>query len=63
MARAPRFEGSAADRAEDRKNAKKHGVTLKAWERSPGDKKADAAGQRALDRKARVKAKKKKGKA
>ncbi len=59
MARAPRFEGSAADRAEDRRNAKKHGVTLKAWEKSAGDKKADAAGQRALDRKAKAKTKKK----
>lgn len=53
-----RFEGSAADRVEDKRNAKKHGITVKAWEKSPGDRKADAAGQRTMDRKAKARKRK-----
>ncbi len=35
-------EGSAKDRAEDKKLAKKHGMSMKDWEKSPQDKKHDA---------------------
>ncbi len=37
-----KWEGSAKDRAIDKKGAKKAGVSLKTWENSPADKKADA---------------------
>ena len=39
---ARKWEGSAADRAADRKGAKKAGVSLKKWEGSPADRKMDA---------------------
>lgn len=58
MAKAKRFEGSKADKAEDKKNSKRLGMGMKAYEKSPQDKKADNAGQRAMDRKAK---KRKKG--
>lgn len=54
-----RFEGSPADKAEDKRGAKKAGVSVKAWEGSPSDKRADAAGQRKLN--AAAKRKKAKG--
>lgn len=41
-----RFEGSAKDKAEDAKLAKKAGMSAKEWERSAADKKHDAAGAR-----------------
>ena len=50
-----KYEGSKADRARDKKRAKARGATLKAYEASAADKKAAAAGQRALDRKKRKK--------
>ena len=50
-----RYEGSPADKKQDRKNAKKRGESLKAYEASAFDKKADAAGQRKLDKKAKAK--------
>ena len=56
--RKPRYEGSPADKAQDKKMAKRKGMTLKAYERSGLDKKMDAAGQRKLDAKMRKKAKK-----
>jgi hypothetical protein len=37
-------EGSKADIREDKSQAKKRGMIMKAWEKSPADKKADAAG-------------------
>jgi hypothetical protein len=40
------FEGSPADVAEDKKQAKKRGMTMKKWEKSPADKKADKAGMK-----------------
>lgn len=49
---AKKFEGTAADRAMDKKGAKKAGMTLKQWENSPQD--------RAKDKKMRAKMKKKK---
>lgn len=52
-----KYEGGAADRAKDRKGAKKAGLSLKAWEKTSKDKKADAAGQRKLDAKAKRKRK------
>ena len=48
-----KYEGSAADRAKDKKGAKKAGMTMKQWEKSDADKKADAAGQRKMDAKKR----------
>lgn len=44
-----KYEGSAADRAQDKKMAKKKGMSLKTYEKSGIDKKADKAGQRKLD--------------
>jgi len=38
------FEGSKADKREDKAQAKKSGMSMKAWEKSPADKKADKAG-------------------
>ena len=46
-----KYEGSAADKKADKKNARKAGMTLRAWEKSAADKKKDAAGQRTLDKK------------
>lgn len=46
-----RYEGSAADKKADKKNAKKAGMSMKKWEGSKADNKKDAAGQRAMDRK------------
>jgi hypothetical protein len=59
MAKGARFEGSKADKAEDKKNARKLGMSQKAYERSSQDKKADAKGQRMLNAKARAKKKRK----
>ena len=59
MAKAARYEGSPQDRRKDRAAEKRTGMTAKQWEQSAADKKADAAGQRALDRKAKAKKKKK----
>ena len=38
-----KWEGSKADKAADKRNAKKAGVSVKRWEGSRGDEKADAA--------------------
>jgi len=38
------FEGSPQDVAEDRRMAKKAGMSMKDWEKSPADKKHDAGG-------------------
>lgn len=46
MARAPKkYEGSKQDLAEDRRGAKRAGVTLKAYERTAQDKAEDKRGQ------------------
>jgi hypothetical protein len=57
MARTPRYEGSPADERKDRRMAKSRGESLRAFERSAADRKEDAAGQRALNRKAKAKKK------
>ena len=56
---AKRYEGSGADNKHDRMEAKKHGESLKAWERSAADQRFDNAGQKALNAKAKAKAKRK----
>lgn len=56
MAKATKYEGSAADRAKDKKAAKKAGMSMKAWEKTPQDRKMDKAGQKALDKKRKKKA-------
>lgn len=45
-----RYEGSKADEANDRREAKKHGMTLKAWEASAMDAREDARMQAKMDR-------------
>jgi len=50
-----KYEGSRADKANDKREAKKSGMSMKAWEKSPADKKMDKAGQKALDAKKRKK--------
>lgn len=52
-----RYEGSPADEKADKANAKKHGMTVKAWEKSAMDKREDAKGQAAMDRKRKRKGK------
>lgn len=44
-----KYEGSKADNAKDKREAKAHGMTMKAWEGSPMDRKQDAAGQKAME--------------
>lgn len=50
-----KYEGSSADKANDKKQAKKRGMTLKKWEGSSADRKMDAAGQKKLDKKSKAK--------
>lgn len=56
--RPPKYSGSPADIRKDKKEAKERGESLRAYQRSAADKKEDAAGQRALDRKFKAKSKK-----
>ncbi len=51
--KAKKFEGSAQDKRDDKKNAKKYGMSLAAYQKSDIDKRNDAIGQRKLDAKAR----------
>ncbi len=53
MAKSPRYENSPADKREDKRLAKKAGMSVKAFEESGKDRAADAAGQRRLDKKGR----------
>mgnify|MGYP001608986692 CR=1 FL=1 len=46
-----KYEDSKAENAKDRRGAKKVGVSKAAFEGSAADKKMDAKGQRAMDRK------------
>jgi len=48
-----KYEDSAKDKVMDRKGAKKTEVSLAKWEKSPADRKADAKGQKALNRKSK----------
>jgi hypothetical protein len=51
-----KYEGSKADKIEDKKGAKRTGMTLKQWEKSPQDRKQDVAGtKRERARKAKKK--------
>lgn len=50
MARGKSYEGSAADKREDKRGAKKAGTSLKAYERSAADKKEDARGQAKMNK-------------
>jgi hypothetical protein len=45
-----KFEGSAADKKQDKAEAKKRGMTMKAWEKSPADKKQDRKEQFGLSK-------------
>jgi hypothetical protein len=40
-----RFEGSRADKAEDKREARKHHETVTEWEHSKADRKKDKAGR------------------
>ena len=50
---ARKYEGSKADRAEDRRGAKKLGVTLKQYERTARDRAEDKKGQKRMKKKKR----------
>ena len=51
-----KYEGSKADRIQDKKGAKRAGVSLKKWEKTAEDRKQDAAGtKRERARKAKKK--------
>lgn len=45
-----RWEGSAADRRADRRNARKAGVSVATWEKSKADERADAAARARIRR-------------
>ena len=49
------YEGSTADIAEDKRGAKKTGVSLKQYERSARDKAEDKAGQAKLSKRGKWK--------
>ena len=53
--KATRFENSPADKREDKTNAKKHGMSMAKYEKSSTDRKADSAGQKKMDAKAKRK--------
>lgn len=46
-----RFEGSPQDRREDKHNARRLGMSLKAYEKSDVDRRNDRDGQAMLDKK------------
>lgn len=48
-----KYEDCPADKAADRKGAAKAGMSVAKWEKSPMDKRKDAAGQKAMDAKGR----------
>ena len=49
-ARKRRYEGSPADERQDKRSAKKRGMSVKAYERTAEDKRQDKAGQKRLDK-------------
>jgi hypothetical protein len=49
-----KYEGSKADKREDKKGAKRAGMTQKQWEKSDADKKQDAAGRKKMRKKKRA---------
>jgi len=46
-----KYEGSPADRRADKKGARRAGMTMKQWEKSAADKKADALARAKLRKK------------
>jgi hypothetical protein len=48
MAKRKSYEGSKADLAEDKRGAKRKGVTLKVYEKTPEDRTEDRRGQARL---------------
>lgn len=46
-----KYEGSKADKKQDKAGAKKAGLSLKAYEKTAKDKKQDAAGQKKMGKK------------
>jgi len=46
-----RYEGSAKDKAQDKRGQRATGLSPRAYERSDRDKREDKAGQRRLNRK------------
>jgi hypothetical protein len=48
-----KYEGSKEDMKMDKKEAKKHNMSVKSWEKSAADKKMDKAGQKKMDKKAK----------
>ena len=48
MAKRPMFEGSKKDMAQDKKGARKMGISQKAYENTVRDKGEDAKGQRQM---------------
>lgn len=55
MPRARSYEGSAKDIRQDRKGARRLGISQKAYERTPQDRAEDRAGQAAFKAKPRRK--------
>jgi len=50
-ARKRRYEGSPADERQDKRSAKKRGMSVKAYEATSEDKRQDKAGQKRMDKK------------
>jgi hypothetical protein len=46
-----RFEGSKTDKAQDKKEAKKRGMSLKQWENSAADRAMDKKGAKKMKKK------------
>jgi hypothetical protein len=46
-----RWEGSKEDVRQDKREAKKRGMTMAQWERSAADKRQDKAGRKRMKRK------------
>ncbi len=49
------WEGSKADEAKDKREAKKRGMSMSSWEKSPMDKKMDKAASKKMKKKKKAK--------